>query len=390
MTTTICFGDAADGYLENFSTTYTTARDGGGTYSIVDTAGDSVRWGEKFATPTYFCTEAFLSWAYTVPATETVTAAYIRLRAVSAANTAVTRALEVREYDWGASMATADWRTAAQFSALTQMAAIDSAQNAGTSYILAGSDSLVTRLSSASPLRVVCTSDRQRSSTVPSVDEEAYFSSADAGGTGDDPALIFTSVPQSQLYGVLGAQVQLSDGTHVFIESSTVDISAAPVLKHHNGVSASTIATLSGLPACVDLDTEIFTDTGWKRYDQVVVGDLAQALDPDSGEQVSSEVLAVRQYAGQHFAYRMGGDLGGLVATQGHRWLVHRDGRLQWVLTAELAPTDAIPTPGESIPVAGLDLVTARISDTVWCPTTQHGTWLARRAGVIFYTGNKP
>jgi hypothetical protein len=259
MTTTICYGDAADGYLENFSGTYTAARDGTGTYSIVDTSDTVARWGQKFSGGTYFASEAFLSWAYTVPATETVTAAYIRVRASSALSTGVTRALEIREYDWGATMTSADWRTAAAFSALPQIANIDSAQNAGTLYISAGSTTLVTRLASASPLRVVCTSDRQRSSTTPSVDEEAYLSSSDASGTGDDPALIFTSIVTHRLNTVLGAQVQLSDGTHAYIENNTVG-TASFALKHRDAAGAvTTVATLAASSAADP--TEYFSTT---------------------------------------------------------------------------------------------------------------------------------
>ena len=29
-----------------------------------------------------------------------------------------------------------------------------------------------------------------------------------------------------------------------------------------------------------------------------------------------------------------------------------------------------------------------RTTDTVWCPTTEHGTWIARRNGAVFVTGN--
>lgn len=259
MTTTICYGDVADGFLENFSSTYTAARDGTGVYSYVDTTDTVVRWGEKFSTPNYFCCEAFLSWAYTVPANEVVTAAYVRVRASSALNTGVTRTLEIREYDWGATMTTADWRTAAQFSALPQVANIDSGQNAGNLYMSAGSTTLVNRLASASPLRVVCTSDRQRSSTVPSVDEEAYFSSADASGTGDDPALIFTSVVSHRLNTVLGAQAQLTDGTHAYIENNTTG-TASFALKHRD--ATGTVTTIATLPASTAADpTEFFATT---------------------------------------------------------------------------------------------------------------------------------
>lgn len=257
MTTTICYGDTADGYLENFSATYSTALNGGGTWSVADTAATTVRWGQKFSSPNYFTTEAFLSWSFTVPAGEVVTAAYIRLSASSAANTAVTRALEIREYDWGASMTTADWRTAAQFGALTNMATIDSAQNAGVLYMSAGSSNLVDRLALTSPVRVVCTSDRQRQSTTPSVDEEAYFISSDYGGTGYDPALIFTSVVSHRLTAVLGAQVQLSDGTHAYIENNTV---TTPSLTLKHRTTAGTVTSIATLATSTLSDPTEFFD----------------------------------------------------------------------------------------------------------------------------------
>lgn len=392
MTTTIAFA-SADGMLTSINASYATAVAGSGI--TVDTASNSLYWGQNNNGGTYTILQSFLSFTYTPVATEKVTAAYIRVDAASNLSTAVSRDLVFAEYDWGGTLEAADWRTPAQLNALTTRATITNAEDAGTNYLMAGSNGLVTRLASASPLRVVAASSRHRAQTTPTSDEGSSFWSSDLSGTSSDPALIYTSLPLSTLYRVLGAQVQLSDGTHVFLEyndtpDATLD-SGVIRLRHHDGTTATTIDTLlDGVPACVDPLTEMFTRSGWKTYEQVLVGDETLAINPATGESEWVEVSQVRAFEDDHYLVRLVGPGFAAAATRAHRWLVQRDGAWLWRTTTELEPGDFIPT--DSVPVAVADLVTTEepYSGTVWCPTTGHGNWLARRNGTVFYTGNKP
>jgi hypothetical protein len=389
VTTTIAFSATVDGYIQSTAATFSSAANGTGAFTVVTNA--NIYWGENNNSGQFTCFEAFLDFTYTVPSNEVVTAAYLRLNSELALTTSASRALVFAEFDWGGSLTSADWRTNAQLAALPeQVCVILDAQNAGTSCMVGGTDQLVARLSSASPLRLVGRSDSLFNGTQPSADVGAAFSGADASGTADDPALIFTSAPSSRLYGVLGAQVQLSDGTHVYIESSTGDISAAPLLAHHNGTSATTIATLSGLPSCVDTDTQIFTRDGWKRYDDVRAGDEARAINPATGQAQWTSVLDVQTFGGRHFGMRLEGDGFSALATVHHRWLVRRDDTWMWVTTEHLGAGDEIPTEDGSVRLDDLSVTEVAISGTVWCPTTGLGNWLARRGSSVFYTGNKP
>lgn len=388
MTTTITYGDTADGHIVSSSSSYSTAYNGGGSFSTVTNA--DIRWGQSFNGSNYFVTLAYISFAYTVPSNELIVSSYIRVVANGSSNTAFQRDIYWDEYDWGASLTSADWRTPTQLTALSNMARIVNASDSLIDYYAAGSDTLNTRLASSGTLRLVGSSSRLRALNTPGLEEDSIIYSADASGTTNDPALIFTSYPANSLYGVLGSQVQLSGGRHIFIESSTSDISASPVLKYHDTSSATTIATLSGLPACVDLDTKILTKRGWLGYDEVTNSDEARAIDSVTGKELWSPVIAVRRYDGLHYAYRLDGALGGLVATAQHRWLIQREDALTWVTTDELRDNDIVPNTSNGVPLNTNDLTNIRYDGLVWCPTTEAGTWLARRGDIEFFTGNKP
>lgn len=242
MTTTIAFGESGDGWIQTASSTYSLARDGAS--PIAQTATAYGTWGQDLSGGSYVARQVFLGFAYTVPTNEKITAAYIRVKdSASTANTGISRSLQFMEYNWGGTVETTDWRTAAQVSALSTLATIDNAEDNSSKYMMAGSDALITRLASASPLRLVGMSSRQSAGITPTSGEYANFYISETSGTADDPALVFTSVPQSRLFGVLGAQVQLSDGTHAYLEAQN-EAASSILMKHHNGTSASTVATV--------------------------------------------------------------------------------------------------------------------------------------------------
>jgi len=243
VTTTIVYAGTADGDLVSQHASYSTAR-AGGTITAGTTAG-TMRWGQTYTGGVYSVFQAFLSFAYTPDTAEVVTSAYVRVRATGdATSTAVTRSLVWAEYDWDTTVTSGDWRTAAQVAALPVLATVTNAEDATDRYLMAGSDSLVTRLESAGPLRLLGMSDRARAGSAPSGEERASFVSADASGTVDDPALVFTSAPACRLFGVLGAQAQLSDGTHVYLKNTSEAPTPVVELCHHNGSVETSIATV--------------------------------------------------------------------------------------------------------------------------------------------------
>lgn len=275
MTTTIAFSDVADGGIYSVhASSYASVQAGSG---LTTTNTTVISWGQAYnsaAFPSqYSMDEAFLTFAYTPPAaTEKIVSAQIQVYNQFAYSTSVSRYLTWVEYDWGATLTTADWRTPAQLTAITpQLATVGpNAEDAGNDWILAGSDALATRLASASPLRVVGQSDRARTGVVPTVDERSEFESADGAGTTYDPRVVFTTVPVSTTQGVLGAQVQLSDNTHAYLEYDAAG--GAPVLKRHDNTSATTIGTIGVGPGSGGAIEFQSTWTGAQAFALVVDG----------------------------------------------------------------------------------------------------------------------
>lgn len=74
---------------------------------------------------------------------------------------------------------------------------------------------------------------------------------------------------------------------------------------------------------CVDTDTEALTREGWKRYDELNIGDDILVLDPDTDEITWKPVAAVNiyDYDGHMVAWDNHIDA---VSTPNHRWLAER------------------------------------------------------------------
>lgn len=275
MTTTIALSDAADGGIYSYhASSWATVMAGS---NLAVTSASTITWGMGYNTAAfpgaYSADEAFLSFTYTAPgATEKIVASHVRVWNNQAYSTSVSRYLTWVEYDWGAGLTTADWRTPTQLSAATPLLANvgPNVEDAGSDWILAGSDALNTRLASAGPLRLVGASDRFRVGVTPTVDERSDMLSADYAGTDYDPRLVFTTVPVSTLQGVSGAQVQLSAGTHAYIEYDAAG--GAPVLKYHDNTSASTIGTIGTGPGSGGAIQFQSTWTGLQSFALVVDG----------------------------------------------------------------------------------------------------------------------
>ena len=244
MTTTISFADATDGHVTSHSASYASAKAGAG-LSATTGLGTAI-WGLALggAIPgEYSLDEVFLSFTYSTP-TELVVGAYIETHVFNALSPAVTRTFRWLEYEWGASLTTADFRTQTQLAALTTLAEIGpSVEDAPAGQaIFGGSDALSTRVASAGPLRVVGVSDREQAGTTPTVDERATIYSADASGTANDPRLIIETAPLSTATGTMSAQVQLSDGTHAYLE---YDAFTPMRIRHRN--AAGTVVTVGSI-----------------------------------------------------------------------------------------------------------------------------------------------
>lgn len=251
MAVEVIYGGAltADGELVSSSATYATARSGGGTVQQFTPSDGLANTGQKKAGVTYSCFETFLEFDLS-SITGLVQGAYVHLYN-QATSGGVTRRLEVREHDFGASLTTGDWVAGASLSGLDFLADIPGVQSAPAHLggLRGGSPTLRTRCGGASPLRCVVTTDRVRSGATPTGDEYNVLSSPSVAGTEQDPALIVRTIPPHTHVGVGAASVVLSDGSCVYLESDGAVTSGqsrpALTLYRWDGTSAVSLGTVT-------------------------------------------------------------------------------------------------------------------------------------------------
>jgi hypothetical protein len=242
MTTTIIYAATGDGYIQSTNVTYATAQAGSGLTAQTSAAG---YYGQSLSSGTFAHQQTFLRFTYSaIAATEQVTSAAIQVRVASTQSPAVARDLELRQFTWsGSGLTTADWRNAGNLSAAPLLATVSSINAAAVSArTRAGSETLRAAVAAGTAIEAVAVSSRQVDGIVPTSDESASIHLSGAAGTTSDPALVFTTVTKSRMFGVLGAAAQLSDQTWVYLEHNGTGVD----LKH---ISATgTVTTVATVP----------------------------------------------------------------------------------------------------------------------------------------------
>lgn len=140
---------------------------------------------------------------------------------------------------------------------------------------------------------------------------------------------------------------------------------------------------------CVDDTTQIRTRTGWARHDQIEPGDLVLTLDHDTGvaewqpvQDVARFPVTAHPMVLLHHAQHVS------LSTLDHRWPIIRNDQRIIARTAELRDTDQLCLAAGTLPVEDCSRRRQLYTGIVWCPTTPNGTWLARRGGTVFWSGN--
>ncbi|GAB3115725.1 hypothetical protein GCM10027160_23500 [Streptomyces calidiresistens] len=216
MTTTLVLGHSSDGYLESSSTTYATALAGANLIAPGSTL-PLMFVGQSLGSGVRYVWQSFVRVDWVGSTTATPVAAYVRLTNNAAAGTNVTRDLELREYNWGTSLTTGNWRTPAQLAALTLRGRVAGAQQAGSLVVRAGLD--LDQVESTATRRYVVCSSRNRNQQAPSGTEWNNLRQSITGNTAAQRvALLVTATTRHVMDLTLAAQVQLSDGTHVYLE----------------------------------------------------------------------------------------------------------------------------------------------------------------------------
>ncbi|MFC5834662.1 hypothetical protein [Nonomuraea insulae] len=188
-TVTTVFGVSGDGIVRGFSSNYSTARS---TASQVSSSGSV---GQSFSVSDYFCHEGFVGFdTSSLVDSDMVSAVELALwLETDSSNTDYT--LEVRDRDWGASLELADYVAGASLGGFTRVATLTtSGIGAAGAYKAFASDATFLTVSNikTGTVRLLVSSDRQRSGTAPTGIEMVTFSFSSASGTTQDPKLTIT------------------------------------------------------------------------------------------------------------------------------------------------------------------------------------------------------
>ena len=168
--------------------------------------------------------------------------------------------------------------------------------------------------------------------------------------------------------------------------------------------SSSMVNKTSYIENCVPLDTEILTVTGWKKYNELTLGEKIVGINLDTQEYEISELLSIHlnhNYPLVHVKFTDGFEID---CTPGHRWLIHAPLGIKRIETVNLKKSDVLIQSldcvqnripyhmfGENGLISLHDLeinkTKVKMSDT-WCPTTETGTWLMKQGDIITLTSN--
>lgn len=140
---------------------------------------------------------------------------------------------------------------------------------------------------------------------------------------------------------------------------------------------------------CVDYETEILTVNGWRKHDEIQIGDKIISYSQDSKHFVVDKILDIHHYAHDFPTITFENEHISAVSTLGHRWPTP-DGELY---THEIFERGSATLLGYSrlsaVPISiTADDMHESTTVGVWCVTTLTHTWIARRHGKIYITGN--
>lgn len=193
-TVTTFYAPTDNGFIDSSSATYATARNGSGFYvsSTDDPTHGYTRSGD------YFLDMAFVRFdTSSIGDTDSIDDVDLSLYGVTSDFMTIPEiTLEVRSgYTWsGSGVTSADWRTTAQFTALTRVATMAPASWTNSGYNLYTEDGTNFRsaINKTGYTELTLCTDKHAAGTAPTDVEYATFRNATATGTTNDPKLVVT------------------------------------------------------------------------------------------------------------------------------------------------------------------------------------------------------
>lgn len=147
---------------------------------------------------------------------------------------------------------------------------------------------------------------------------------------------------------------------------------------------------------CVDKETEILTKDGWKKYNEVKVGDEVYSYSIETNEIQIDAIKDIHIYDKCVDVVQFQSTYISAISTLDHRWIVKTSNSIEVKTTRDLVASQqpfsllaVNPTSNSvfNVPVCPSEISYAR-TNGVWCVSTTNQTWIARRRRTVYVTGN--
>lgn len=268
MTVTTVYSGTGDGHILSVDFSYAQARAGGTVGFFADTTAVALNVGQNFAAGEgdyYAIALAYLGFDTSgIPDTDTISAAELSL--YGAGNSSDTDfTVQARTFNWsGGGLTTADWRTDAQFAALTLLATFNTTgwNTAGYNAFTENGTNLRSSINKTGATYMVVGSSRYASATTPTGAESVDAYSADQAGTTNDPRLVITHAASTTDATVSGVQATVTTDAKApsitAIRNSTVSGQQAAASAKANVPTVSTTRnpTIAGQAAAASTDAK--------------------------------------------------------------------------------------------------------------------------------------
>lgn len=143
---------------------------------------------------------------------------------------------------------------------------------------------------------------------------------------------------------------------------------------------------------CVDTHTEVLSKEGWKKYNEIKKGMVISTFNLKTGhlEYQPTEKVNIYQYNGEMLKFN-GGKLE-MLLTPNHRVIKKEENSYKIAPALEIKVPFFVPvvTTSEISLFPITEKVKVPYQGIVWCPTVKNSTFVARRNGTVFITGNSP
>lgn len=146
---------------------------------------------------------------------------------------------------------------------------------------------------------------------------------------------------------------------------------------------------------CVDANTEILTKDGWRTVYNLQKTDIVKTYNINTHKFEWSKLKAINIHNGVFQMYHIKKSGIDCLCTENHNFVLRNTINSNADILKPLISIDKGTTYGMnrhgrfvSISFTKNDIKKVSTRNLVWCPTTETGTWIARRNGTIFITGN--